>query len=66
MHGGWWVVGGGFGWFGLAMPRGRPLAVASDKSHIFADQINLIDITQNDGRKVFTFVFAATTKNANK
>lgn len=46
-----------WGWFRKCLGTAHSL-LQSDKSHIFADQINLIDITQNDGTELFTFVFA--------
>lgn len=64
-HGLWLAVGQGGSCIGKCLGAALSLLL-SDKSHIFADQINLIDITQNDGRKVSTFVLATATKNANK
>lgn len=47
-------------------PGAAQALLLSDKSHIFADQINLIDITQNDGGKVSTFIFAFAKKKTEK
>lgn len=59
-----WFGGGGGRWD--ECPGDAQPLLLSDKSHIFADQINLIDITQNDGGKVSTFIFAFAKRAAKK